>query len=73
MTPKERIGQHDKEIAEIRGLQLQSEQHLTRLEQSMIALVNQQAEMARAQAELAKTVERFIRSLPGGNGHRKGK
>jgi len=64
MTLQQRIDQHDKEIAEIRALQVKSEQNLARLERNMIKLVNQQAEFTR-------TVERFIASLQTGNGHHK--
>lgn len=64
MTLRQHIDLHDKEITEIRAVQLKSEQNLTRLEQAMIALVNQQA-------ELARTVERFIHSLRAANGRQK--
>lgn len=71
MTIKQRIDQHDKQIAEIRALQVQSEQNLTRLEKNMIALVNQQGQTKRALTELSRTVQRFIESLQTGNGHHK--
>ena len=64
MTLKQRIDQHDKEIAEIRALQKESQLNIIRIEKSMIKLVNEQAEFKR-------TVDRFIRSLGGENGHRK--
>ena len=64
MTLKQRVDEHDREMAEIRALQLESQKNLTRLEKSMIGLVNQQA-------ELTRTVDRFIESLRAGNGHRK--
>jgi len=71
MTLKQRIDQHDKEIAEIRALQVKSEQNLTRLEKNMIALVNQQAQTKRSLMELSRTINRFIQSLQTGNGHHK--
>jgi hypothetical protein len=71
MTLQQRIDRHDKEIAEIRALQVKSEQNLARLEKSMIKLVNQQAETKRSLMELSRTINRFIASLQTGNGHHK--
>lgn len=73
MTPKQRMDQHDKEIAAIRAAQVTFEKNMARLEKSMTDLVNQQGETNRTVAELSRTVDRFIRSLEGrgGNGHGK--
>jgi len=60
---------HDREIAEIRALQRVSEENITRLEASMIDLVNQQAETKRSISALSRTVDRFIKSIQAGNGH----
>jgi hypothetical protein len=56
MTPKQRIDQHQKEIAEIRALQKTSESNIIRLEQSMIDLVNQQGQTKRSIETLSRTV-----------------
>lgn len=71
MTLTQRIDQHDKEIAEIRALQRESQINLIRLEKSMMDLVNQQAETKRTVEKLGRTVDRFIQSLRGGNGRAK--
>jgi hypothetical protein len=63
MTWKQRIDQHDREIADIRRLQRTSETNLVRLETSMIDLVNQQGETKRSIDRLSRTVDRFIKSM----------
>ena len=67
MTVKQRIDQHDREIAEIRALQIV-------FEKNMIKLVNEQGETKRSIASLSRTVDRFIKSIQSPrNGGRTGK
>ncbi len=70
-TLKQRIEQHDKEIAEIRALQLEFRKDLKILDKAMIDLVNQQAETRRSVKRVSDSVDRFIRSLEGKNGYKK--
>ena len=63
-TLKQTVAHHEVEISELKRLHKQ-------LEKAMIELVNRQGETSRVVQELGRTVDRFIRSLEGTNGHRR--
>jgi hypothetical protein len=64
MTLKQAVAKHEVEISELKVLH-------QKLEKAMIELTNKQGETNRMVTQLGRTVDRFIRSLEGGNGHRR--
>jgi len=72
MTLKQRIDQHDREIAAIRKLVLTGMKMLVQLEASQKKTDGQLKILQASQQKTEQTLERFIRSLThAGNGHSK--
>jgi len=75
-TLKERVDEHDREIAAIRKLLLTGMKMLVRLEQSQKRLEAAQSRLEASQKETDRMLKELIRSLGrngGGNGHRRTK
>ena len=69
---KERVDQHDREIAAIRKLLHTGMKMFVKLEEEHIAFRKELRELAAQQRATAREVENFIRSLRrGSNGHTK--
>ncbi len=68
-TLKERVDKHDREIAAIKKLLHTGMKILVRIEDRVDQLAMAQQETDRQLRALETTVDRFIRSMRGGNGN----